>query len=265
MRESMVASVLSLGLSLLGATTAHALSITYVTPAGSSVTDGAVNASAAFVTGSGTVTVTLRDLLANPKSVGQLISDLFFSVEPSLGATAASLSSSWGVERTVAGAPLPSGDFTDGPGSVATHWLVATLGASRYHLDRLAAPGQKDHLIIGPPGPSGLYSNANGSIADNDPHNPFLAEVATFTVAIAGVTSLSTITEATFSFGTTAGSNVPGVPDGPPVAVPEPTTMLLWATALAGGGLARWRSRRRSSSSRARSGGSVSVTPARRW
>ena len=58
---------------------AHAATVTFVTPTGSSVGDGSVNASATFTTSANTINVSLSDLLANPTSVGQLISDLSFT------------------------------------------------------------------------------------------------------------------------------------------------------------------------------------------
>jgi hypothetical protein len=61
-----------------------------------------------------------------------------------------------------------------------------------------------------PPGPGNVYSNANGSIAGNGPHNPFLAENATFAITFFGVTQVSNVV---FSFGTEAGTNVPAIPD----------------------------------------------------
>jgi hypothetical protein len=66
--------------SLALALPATAATDTFITPTGASTGDGAVDASAMFVTGPGTITVTLNDLLANPKSVGQLISDLDFTL-----------------------------------------------------------------------------------------------------------------------------------------------------------------------------------------
>ena len=44
----------------------------------SSVSDGSVSASATFTTENGLLTVILRDLLANPKSAGQLVRDVNF-------------------------------------------------------------------------------------------------------------------------------------------------------------------------------------------
>jgi hypothetical protein len=77
-----------------------------------------------------------------------------------------------------------------------------------------------------------LYSNANGSIAGNGPHNPFLNQTATFNIAVTGVTAATTVTSATFSFGTVAGVNVPGTPGTP--AVPEPISSALVGTGLIG-------------------------------
>jgi hypothetical protein len=90
-------------------------------------------------------------------------------------------------------------------------------------LDVLAAGGAGPaHLIIGPPDGGNTYSAANGSIAGNGPHNPFLSESATFTITGTGITADTTITSATFSFGTTAGVTVDGV-----VASPEPSSFVL--------------------------------------
>jgi hypothetical protein len=87
------------------------------------------------------------------------------------------------------------------------------------------------HLIIGPPGSGGTYSSANGSIAGNKPHNPFLEQSASFTITGSGITADTTITTATFSFGTTAGTNlVPGVNLVHISSVPEPSSLILSAS-----------------------------------
>ena len=61
----------------------------------------------------------------------------------------------------------------------------------------------------------------------------------TFGIVGAGITSDTTITSATFSFGTTPGVNVPDVP--PTSSVPIPGALPLFATGLVGLGLLGWR------------------------
>jgi len=123
-------------------------------------------------------------------------------------------------------------------GTGATGWGLDNSGADAglriCLLDGCGAGPQR--VILGPPNGSNVYSNANASIAGNDPHNPFLNGTVTFAVTVPGLTALSNVTGATFSFGTTEGSIVSGVP-GPGgsgiTADPEPATWML----LFGGGL----------------------------
>jgi hypothetical protein len=202
------------------AATSHASTFTFVTLPGSMIPGtGPVAASATFTVSAGTLSITLTDLQANPTDVGQLLSDLSFSLS---SACVCGTFSSSGQEMTVAG----NGTFTTGP-TVATGWVPSVSG-NVITLDVLAGAGHAGpaHLIIGPPGAGGVYSNANGSIAGNGPHNPFLNQSATFTFTDSSITAGTTVTGATFSFGTTSGVNVPGVP------VPEPTSLELLGVAL---------------------------------
>jgi hypothetical protein len=90
-------------------------------------------------------------------------------------------------------------------------------------LDVLGAGGAgPTHLIIGPPDGGNLYSAANGSIAGNGPHNPFLNQSASFTITGSGFTAATTIASVTFSFGTTDLVNT-----APGVFVPEPSSLVL--------------------------------------
>jgi hypothetical protein len=207
-------------------------SVTFVTPAGSSTGGGPVSAQAVFTTSLNTLNIVLTNLQANPTDVAQNLSDLSFTL--STGQTTGTLTSSSGMERTV----NKGGTFTDGS-VVSTGWQ---LGTSPLELDVLGTPVGPAHLIIGPPGASNLYSNANGSIAGNGPHNPFLTGPVMFTLDIPGVTVDSTVTAATFSFGTTAGINVPGMVPHP--FVPEPSSLMLVGVAVAGLAVRHGRRRR---------------------
>jgi hypothetical protein len=209
MKITTVASII--GACLL-TTNLGATMITYNTPAGASTSGGPVAASASFTTGSGTLQISLSDLLANPTDIAQTISDLEFTL--SGGQTTGTLVSSTSTEITVAG----NGTATPG-GTVSTGWDLNNNVGGGLQLDVLGSPVGPAHLIIGPPGAGGAYTAANGSIAGNGPHNPFLDQTATFALNIPGVTADSTVSSATFSFGTTEGANnvpgvAPSVPDG---------------------------------------------------
>src|SRR5215467_14079262 len=172
---------------LAGCLVASASTITFVTPTGSTTSGGPVDASATITTGAGgAVTITLTNLEANPKDVAQLLSDLSFDF--SGGETSGTLTSSSGTEIKVAG----DGTFTTGS-TVPTGWALSST-AGGLELDVLGTPTGPKHLIIGPAGTGGTYSNAKGSIAGNKPHNPFLDGAATFNLDVPGVTVDTTVT-----------------------------------------------------------------------
>lgn len=176
------------------------------TPSGAAVPGGQVNAQASFSTGAGFVTVTLTNLLADPKSAGQLLNGVSFTL--SEGETTGTLGSTSADIRSVAS----GGAFTDfGPAS--TGWALAQNLNSGLLLcvlcTDLGAVGPK-HLLIGSPATDNNYDSANASIAGNRPHNPFTAGTATFLVNVPGVTALSTVTGATFFFSTAEGVSVAG-------------------------------------------------------
>ena len=218
-------AVLITGAGLL-AVSASANTVTFVTPSSATTVD----ASATFVTSADTLTISLVNLKVNPTDVAQLISDLSFGL--SSGQTSGTLSSSSGLERTVNS--NGAGGFADGSTSVDTGWSLNGL-----ELVVLGTPIGPAHLIIGPPDASGAYANANGSIAGNNAHNPFLAGVVTFTIDIPGLTDNDSVNSASFSFGTEAGHNVQGVPV-PNEVVPEGSaTLLLLGSALSALGFVR--------------------------
>jgi hypothetical protein len=171
-----------------------------------------------FTTSAGQISITLTDLLANPTDVAQLISDLSFTL--SNGVATGTLASSSGQQITV----NSGGSFTLGS-TTSTGWGLSQNINGGLQLSATLPLA----LIIGPPGPANTYTNANGSIANNPAHNPFINQTATFTIN-APVTATTTVTAATFAFGTTPGITVAGVVGVTPV--PEPTTLTSLAIGL---------------------------------
>ena len=209
----------------------------FTTSAGATVSDGAVDASATFALVNGNqLQITLTDNLANPKSVGQLISDLQFSLS---GVTGLSLSSMSSTGITINGNHTPTTDGTVNSGWIegvfGSGFLLCVIcahedGGDPHDFPKDAAPAE---LIIGP----GPYTNANGSITGNSPHNPFLYQTATFTLSGTGITSSTSVSNVVFSFGTQFGSDVTGTPGGGGVTlgagpVPEPGSATLAAGAF---------------------------------
>ncbi len=203
---------------------------TFSTASGATESGGnPVNATATFHVTAGNVQIDVQNLIVNPTTVAQNISDLFFTITgpQTVGSFDPLLSS--GAAITVAA----NGTFTSNGTIHPTHWFLdAYDGALGFHLNDIGG-GQPDQTILGRPNGSGVYSAAGGSIAGNGPHNPFLVGDVTFNVAIAGLSATSTVNSATFSFGTAGGNNVTGgvPPQGGPLT-PEGSSLFLMAPGL---------------------------------
>jgi hypothetical protein len=206
--------------------TASAAVITYSTADNSTLDGHPVEASATFTTTNGGLTLLLENLGINPESVIQNLSGIQFTVTD---ATNASLTSSAGTPRTIAN----GGTFIDGPAG-STDWLFA-FGGGTFNLTALGSSGP-DQTIVGAPGATNTYSNANGAIADNNPHNPFLALQATFEIAALGMTDQSAISDVILFFGTEPTAIAAECSNGcsPTAIVPEPTSLLLFGSGLLG-------------------------------
>ena len=203
---------------------AQADPISVCTGAGCSTT----NVTGTIVAGNGTVTITLNNNLTNAQvvSVIQNISGVYFNVSGYNGG-AVTLSASNSTQSTdinnsgaasLQGAVNPTGWAAGHSGSTITACVICAFGIS--------SPAGPDQTIIGGTG-SGTYTNANGSIAGNNPHNPFLAGTVTFTLIVPGVTVNSTFSDVVVQFGTKA--TPPEV-----LQTPEPASMLLMGTGLMG-------------------------------
>ena len=191
------------------------------TPAGATAGGQPVSAQAQFTTSLNQISLVLTNLQANPTSIIQAISDLFFTA-------------SNGGTNLATGTALytPTANYINiGAGGVsssaaapaAAAWDLSNT-AGTYHLDKFCGHntcGNPAAPIIGP----GPYTNANGSIARNRPHNPFLDQSATFTFAVAGATADTLISNVVFSFGTSPGTNV---------GIPIPAAVWLFGSGLLG-------------------------------
>lgn len=206
---------ISLGAALavsLFAVGARANVYSFDTAVGATAGGQPVDAEITFTTGLNSLTISVQNLEVNPTSVVQNISGLGFSISGlSADTYVPGTSSSSGTARTING----DGTYSDA-GSVSTGWAVSL--SSSVELNGLGgALDTPAHTIVGKPDGSGNYSNGNGSIDGNGPHNPFLAGDVTFDLTIDGLTAQSVVTSMFFQFGTTAGTDVPGKPTTTPV------------------------------------------------
>lgn len=189
-----------------------------------SVKGGPVAGTVMFnVTAPGSLTVAIVDTEGNPTDVGQLISDLMFNVSGMTGA--ATMMSSSGQEVTIAKKTGIAALGSTGN----TMWGINSSSSTIILSALLSGPMD---LIIGPGDSSGIYSNANGSIAGNPGHNPFLTGTVDFNLTIPGLTSVSQISGIMVSFGTSPGSNLSVTSSTTPT--PEPSSLLLLGTGLLG-------------------------------
>jgi hypothetical protein len=202
--------------------------------------DGALSATADFVTSAGSLTVTITNTLAASSiiSAGQAVSDLSFTLSNApgtLGNTTAT-----GTFATFNGSTTPTLTLGspvrwlgEGPPPPAGQGAFSIVG-NTITLEAIGG-GQPSEMIL----PAGTnYPNAVASIT-NGKFSPFVEGPAEFTFDLSGVTDATTITAASFSFGTgpdtfLQGLSLPGVPA---VQIPAPSALSLFGARLIGLGL----------------------------
>jgi len=175
-----------------------------------------VGGTACFTVSTNTVSVTLTNTEANIQSLAQTLSDISFSVS---GGGAASVTSQNGNLIT----------YTDGSATQTTSngsgnaWTISGSSGS-YTLTGLV--GSDKTLIIGPvTSPSTYCIPKCPDGIGNSQFNPYFNQSATFTLAIAGVSTTSTISNVVFSFGTAPETLV---------GVPIPAAVWLFGSGLVG-------------------------------
>ena len=196
------------------------------------------NVSATVTPGAGTLDVVIHNVISNPSSIAQNISDFTVFVA---GTPITGLGSSLVTPNAVSGYinVASDGTFTFVTAPTSAAWTVTNTSSS-VHVDDLAGGAgtclQASCTIIGSPNQVLTeYIAADSSIAGNSAHNPFIDQNADFLLSVAGITASTVITNFQWSFGTTAGNVASANPITSPV--PLPPAALLFGTALAGFGI----------------------------
>jgi hypothetical protein len=221
-----------IGIYALAAQPAAAATVTFI---GTGTGGGeALSASADFTTSAGQVMVVIKNLLSPSAitSVGQTVSDLSFTLSNARGTLGTASASgqlanigAGGTVTNVSGSPVRwVGQGPPPPGGTGT---PPSISGNTVTLEAIGG-GQPSQLLL-PSG--GNFTSGNASITGGQ-FNPFTVGSLTVLLALSGVTSATTITGATFSFGTGPDFFVPGTS-----AVPLPGALPLFLTGLGALGL----------------------------
>jgi hypothetical protein len=189
-----------------------------------------LNATAQFTTGPGTLSIVLTNLVSgnDVRSAGQAISGIQFT----LSTTPTSVSGAGDSGQLInVGSGGSVTTITGNPDRWEASGHITTSGSTIELL--VLGGGQPSQMILGLPDSSGVYANANASITTTKNFSPWVEGSGTFTLSAAGITSNTTVTSATFFFGTGPDTSLPGTQ-----AVPAPPGSVLAAVGAATIGIA---------------------------
>lgn len=168
-----------------------------------------VSAQAQITVGNGTIQVVLLNLQSGITTAGQALSGISFTLGNGT-ASSVVLQNVKGQLVMIGAGGVPTqvlGNLSAGVGETTFSGAGTggtTLSAARWHVTSASPPsllaiggGQPDHMLLGSPGTNGNY----GSNLQNQ-FNPYFQNSITLNLTAAGVTTATTITSATFSFGT---------------------------------------------------------------
>lgn len=240
---------------MLGSTCARAnMYSLHVTNGGSG--NNALDATATFTTSAGQIVVTLTNNLGtgiNNLSAGETISDISFTLGTTSGPYnyTATGSSVTGQLATINGAGLvtyTSGDplrwLGQGPSAPNGSGTVPSISGNVVTVEALGG-GQPTQLITPNFANGTTYGNTNSSLTGL---STIVVGSASITLKISGITSNTSVTAASVSFGTGPDSHLDGTPQFVP-GVPEPSTSFLVLAALAPLGVVELIRRRRRTTS----------------
>jgi hypothetical protein len=195
----------------------------------------------------GILTVTLTNLLADPTSVAQDITDFNFKLVDGNGVAIAPTCAS----NCLTSASATAGTVTFGTGGTPTyssgatdpHWAVS-LNASTFYLNGQSPLHSSVYAIMGPGG-SGGYRNANTSITGS--YSPFIYSTATWTFTLSNLPANFSVAGVNFSYNSGyvnnfscdadpahCGGGSVGQNTADPIVSPEPVSFLLAGSGLMG-------------------------------
>jgi hypothetical protein len=188
-----------------------------------------VSASADFSFSGGSVEISLTNTTAHTNDAGQLLTGVRFTLANGGTNVTTAVFSATGNERTIA----DDGSYVDS-GLKSLSWELKT--GSTLQLD--FNPDAKDALVGPADGEStvnsvaGIY-NTNGSISGSPGHNPYAAEMGTFTLTSGLIVPTTTVSNVVFLYNTALSQTVNGTPFTP-TAAPEPMSLAVLGLGAAG-------------------------------